>query len=901
MEFFRRLHYLLHWRQRSQELESDMDFHREMMAQQDRKSFGNALRLRETAHEAWGWSWLERWAHDLRYAARQMRRKFGFSLTVVVTLALGIGANLAVFQLLQGLLFTQLPVARPAELYSLRAVKSPFDAQWFYSYQAYERLRQATASQAPVIARSGMGSGVLQARDRFSKETTLQMVSDNFFDVLGLSPAAGRFFQPSDDTAGQTETPVILRYDFARDKFGDVRAVVGMKAVLNRVPVVVIGVAPKRFSGVLQGSAPDLWLPLIAQSSGRFGTWFDSLGPGYNIELEAPWRNQDGIFWLWVLARLPAQDPAQDKGQATLRWTQAIQPDLRLLANATKDANEREHILRTQVQLVSAASGEGSLGAEYTRPLALLMAMSAMFLLVGCLNLGNLQLARLFGRQREIAVRLALGASRWRILRQLMVEDLLLLVVGGLLALATCRILSGLLLHWASGRERLIPVDLRFGWALFFIGMLLLILAQLGFSVLPAWQITRNHPAATIHSSRGNLGASGTRDGRWSRLLLMGQVSLSLLLLSMAALFSRSLLNLGELDAGLDRQHVLSVHLDLVSGGLDKQDLTSLNKRILDHLRALPAVRGAAMQMCRVPGCIWNSAIHVSGRPGLTEAQMHGEENHVSVDYFRTMGIPLLRGRAFSETDQPHTQRVAILNQAFAQRLFGQDDPIGHFIGYKASPDDHDFQIVGVVGDAHVDGLRLPAPPVLYVSLEQGGNAAANIEVSAVGSPANIATEIRRSLNAVSPDLPIADIVPLNTEFDDGLSTEKLLARLTATFAGLTLALAAIGFYGLLSFQVVRRTSEIGIRMALGSTRSQVLRLFLRQTIIILISGILPGIVLTLLVGRSARTLLYGVRETDPWALAAAGGVLIAGGLLATVLPARRASALDPIQTLRAE
>jgi predicted permease len=376
---------------------------------------------------------------------------------------------------------------------------------------------------------------------------------------------------------------------------------------------------------------------------------------------------------------------------------------------------------------------------------------------------------------------------------------------------------------------------------------------------------------------------------------------LSLLLLSMAALFAQTLLNLGTLDAGLDRQHVLSVHLDLVSGGLEKQDLTSLNKRILDHLRALPAVRGAAMQMCRLPGCIWNSAIHVSGRPDLTEAQMHGEENHVSVDYFRTMGIPLARGRAFSEADQPHAQRVAILNQAFAQRLFGDDDPIGHFIGYKASPDDHDFQIVGVVGDAHVDGLRLPAPPVVYLSLEQGGNAAATIEVSAVGSPANIATDIRRSLDSVDPDLPIADIVPLDTEFDDGLSTEKLLARLTATFAGLTLALAAIGFYGLLSFQVMRRTSEIGIRIALGSTRGQVLRLFLRQTITILISGILPGIVLTLLVGRSARTLLYGVRETDPRALMAASAVLIAGGLLATVIPARRASALDPIQTLRVE
>ncbi len=233
--------------------------------------------------------------------------------------------------------------------------------------------------------------------------------------------------------------------------------------------------------------------------------------------------------------------------------------------------------------------------------------------------------------------------------------------------------------------------------------------------------------------------------------------------------------------------------------------------------------------------------------------------------------------------------------------MFGNEDPIGHYIGYKSTPGDHVFQIVGVVGNARVDGLRVPAPPVAYFSVEQNGNEAATIEVSTTGDPGNFASDIRTALRSVAPDLPIAEIVPLNTEFNDGLSTEKLLARLTATFAGLTLALAAIGFYGLLSFQVARRTPEIGIRLALGATRGQVLGLFLRQTMTILISGILPGLVLTILVGRSARTLLYGVQETDPWALAAASCVLIAGGLLATIVPARRASALDPIQTLRAE
>jgi predicted permease len=852
--------------------------------------------LKDDAQETWGWSWIGHLQRDLRQAVRQLHKAPGFALTVVLTLAIGIGANLAVFRVLHGVLFAQLPIVQPSQLYSLRAVKSPFDAQWFYSYPAYERLRQATGTSAPVIARSGLGRGVFQVRNGFSQEASFQLVSDNFFDVLGLSPSAGRLFQGRDDTPGQPEVPVVLRYGFAKEHSG--QSIVGMKAVLNRVPVVVVGVAPERFFGVVQGAAPDLWLPLAAQSYGRFGTWFDSLGPGYQYDLKAPYRSQDGIFWLWVLARVSDTE----RPSAGKRWTQALQPDLRLIADATKDPKEREHIRDTPVQLISVAGGEGSLSTVYSRPLFLLMGMATLVFLVGCINLANLQLARLASRRREIALRIALGASRWRVLRQLLVEDSLLVAIGGSLAAATCGVLSSLLIHWASGREHAMPIDLTFGLEEFLVGAGFLITALIGFSLLPAWQITRgNNIGAAIQSGMGNRAVLGGMGRRWSSLLLAGQVSLSLLLLSMAILFARTLLNLSQLDAGLDREHVLSVHLDLVSGGLERQDLTDLNKRILNALQALPFVRDAAMQMCRIPGCIWNTAIHVSGRPELPEAQMHGEENHVGVGFFHTLGIPLLQGRTFSDGDQKHSQPVAILNHAFAKKLFGSESPVGHYIGYKPAPADHSYLIVGEVGDARVDGLRLPAPPVAYFSIEQGGDPAGTIEVRAVGSPANIAADIRRSLQSVDPGLPVAEIVPLSTEFEDGLSTEKLLARLTAIFAGLTLTLAAIGFYGLLSFQVTRRTSEIGVRMAVGATRGQVQGLFLRQTLVILLAGFIPGIVLTETIGRTARTLLYGVRETDPWALLLAICVLGVSGLLATLIPARRAASVDPVKALRFE
>jgi predicted permease len=814
---------------------------------------------------------------------RRLIKSPGFALTVLLTLAMGIGANLAVFRVLHGVLFARLPITQPSQIYSLHAVKSPFDAQWFFSYPAYQRLKQL--SGPPVIARSGLGSGVLQRRNGFSQETTFQLVSDNFFAVLGLSPSAGRLFQPADDTPGQSELPVVLRYGFAREHFASGQSIVGLKAVLNRIPIVVVGIAPERFSGVVQGAAPDVWLPLAAQSTGRFGAWFDSLGPGYQHDLKAPWRNQDGIFWLWVMARVPTSEITS----AQNRWTQALQPDLQLIANATRDPKDRDQIRKARVHLISAATGEGSFSANYQQPLFLLFAMAALVFLIGCINLANLQLARLAGRRREFAVRLALGASRTRVLMQLLLEDSLLVLLGGALALATCGLMSALLVHWASGRQHALPVDLGFGIETLLAGAVLLLIALLGFSLLPAWQVTRGNLPLT------NRTAVGRGEGRWSSLLLSGQVSLSLVLLSMAALFARTLLNLSQLDAGLDREHVLSVHLDLSSGS---KPAAEWNQQILDALKALPFVRDASLSMCRIPGCIWNTAIHVSGRPDLSEAQMHGEENHVSVGFFHTLGIPLLRGREFIERD---LQPAVILNRAFAARLFGSEDPIGHYVGYNKVPDDHRYQVVGVVGDARVDGLRVAPPPVAYFSLEQGGEVAGTIEVRAFGSPKNIAADIRRALQSANPDLPIAEIVPLNTEFEDGLATEKLLARLTTIFAALTLTIASVGFYGLLSFLVARRTAEIGVRMALGATRSQVQVLFLRQTLQILLAGLIPGILLTEFAVRAARTLFYGVSETDPWALLLAICVLFSSGILATLLPARRAASLDPVKALRSE
>ncbi|MGC2398373.1 MAG: ADOP family duplicated permease [Acidobacteriaceae bacterium] len=845
---------------------------------------------------------------DGRFALRQLRRSPGFAITTVLTLAIGLGANLAIFQLLYAVLLAPLPVSEPQQLYSLHAVASPFDGQWFFSFPAYRRLRESTEAKAPVFARSGFGTGVMQETDGASSRVEFQMVSDNFFGVLGLRPAAGRFFVEGDDQQAPAEWPVILREGFYREHFSGSPTAIGKRATLDGIPIVVVGVAPEHFNGVVPGQAPDVWLPLAAQTTGRFNAWFDSLGPGHDVHLGQPWHRQPSIFWLWVLVRMPQErNAAEGNAALTGQWTQALAPDLSMMAAAAKDAPERRRILGSQVKLVSAARGEGSLAKAYALPLMILMGMAVMILLVGCLNLANLQMARLQDREVEIATRIALGASRARVLRQVAIEAVLLATIGGSLALLTARSASSLLLHWASSGERTIPIDPRIGNLAMLLGLALLLAALLGFALWPAWQMTRKR-VAVIGGGSGHLSSQGKAARRWSDLLLASQVCFSLLLLSTAALFGQTLRNLSRVDTGMDRERVLSVKLDMGGTGFARQqpNLPLFYDQVIERLKALPMVRDAAVHMCNIPNCGWNTAVHVFGNPNLPEPQLHGEEDHVGVGYFQTLGIPILQGRDFTRADDEGSQPVAILSRSYARKLFGNESPVGHWVGYSGPPADHDFLVVGEVADARVDGLHAEAPPVAYFSIAQRPQPAQSIEVRVRGSSQGLSGqgvpgEIRESLHQLAPALPVTEIVPLDLQFREGLTREMLLARLTGIFAALALALAALGFYGLLSFRVARRTFEIGIRMALGSTRSQVRVLFLTQTLRILMTGVVPGAALAVAASYLARKVLYGGGSMDVWALGFAVAVLVAAGLLAALLPANRAATVEPMRALRSE
>jgi predicted permease len=838
----------------------------------------------------------DRLGQDFRYAFRQMWRAPGFALTVILTLALGIGTNLAVFQLLHAVLFAKLPVAQPEQLYSLHAVKSPFDTQWFFSYPAYQKLRQSAPKTAPILARSSVSQGILQAQGGSPGRARYQLVSDNFFDVLGVAPAAGRFFEGSDSDASHGGWPAVLRFGYWQQAFGADRSIIGRRADVNGVPIVIVGIAPERFFGVIAGQAPDVWLPLEAQATQRFSSWFDSLGPGSGADIRASYLNQQNVYWLWLLARVPENH----KSALAAQWTAILQPDFELRGSISKDARDREQILASRMQLISAASGEGSLREDYSQALLILMAMAALVLFVGCVNLANLQLSRLLSRERELVVRTSLGASRWRILRQLLIEDFILAAIGAALAVAVGYVSSALLLRWASGSDGAISLDLPLSWQLFAVAALLLLVALAAFSLLPALRITGRNLAGNL-ASRANPALQTKGSSRISSFLLAGQVSLSVLLVGVAGLFAQTLRNLDHVDAGLDRDHVVSVHLDFSNAHYEERNLPSLYSRMLARLKQLPGVRDAAISMCAIPGCIWNTAIHVAGHPEIPEKQLHGEENHVSAGYFRAMGIPVLRGREFEEGDLPASRKIAVLNHSFARQLFGNENPIGHKIGYQPAPHDADYEIVGEVADARVDDLRSIAPAVAYFSLDQRPAIADTVEVRGSGQPNGVVAAIGRELRSLDANLPIQKIVPLRDEYDEGLSREKLLARLTGIFGGLALALAALGFYGLLSFNVGRRRAEIGIRMAMGATPGQVQGLVLRQTLWILGAGIVPGIVLTEFASRGVQSLLYGSGALDVVALLFAIGVLGVVGLVAAWRPARRASIVDPVEALRAE
>jgi len=553
-------------------------------------------------------------------------------------------------------------------------------------------------------------------------------------------------------------------------------------------------------------------------------------------------------------------------------------------------------------KMAAAPLSENGMRKRFAAPLTLLMALSGSIFLVGCLNLANLQLARLNARAHELSVRMALGASSGKLIRQIVLEDALLVAGGSVCAFALGRAAGGILVGWASNRNSLFTFDLHPNLPLAALGVGLMLLSLLSFSILPAVIFIRRGMAQTAGSHAKVAGISQTARQRLrSNVLLGAQVSLSLLLSTMSASFAATLVHWETMDVDMDREHVLIVRPELHQPGYANHPemLPGLYRRIQERLQALPGVRSAAVEMCGGIHCGWITALYVYGRNGLTDAQVHGQEDHVGLGFFSTLGIPILRGRDFSLNDTDKTQPVAIVSRAYARQLFADADPIGQWVGYDPAPNDHKFLIVGEVADARVNGAQREAPPVVYMDINQHPAPVNSIRVRAVGDPREVSQSVRHALFEVDPALPVSEIVPLAAELNGDLGTEKLLARLAGVYAGLTLLLVAIGFYGVVSSRTARRRSEFGIRLALGASRRHIQMLIVGQTARVLLAGILPGAILSVLALRAASHFLFGSVSANLLAIVAAGLVLACAGGIATLIPARRAAFADPLQALR--
>ncbi|KAA6461808.1 FtsX-like permease family protein [Acidobacteria bacterium AB60] len=860
------------------------------------RELGNTPLIQDVARLHRGGQGLESLLHDTRYALRQLVRAPAFTATALLTLALGIGANLGVFQLLYAVILANLPVPHPEELVNVHLARTPFDQSWTISYPAYQRLRAATPD-IPLMATAYAGSATLQLPNHSPIDVSLAPASDNYFSTLGVVPAVGRFFAQTDEAIGQAEWPAVLRYDFARNTFGSAQQAVSEHFLLNGRAFVVIGVASSTFLGDHTGFAPDLWLPLAVQSTGAFAFSWDSLGPGHDVSLGKPWSNQPTIFWLALTARIPPERRAT----VLAHWDQVFANDREVMAEATADPAARAALLHVKTQI--APLSENGMRKKFTVPLTLLMALSASIFMVGCLNLANLQLARLHARAHELSVRVALGASGGRLIRQVVLQDTLLVIGGSVCAFVVAHAASRMLVRWASNRNSVFTFDLHPNLPFAALGVGLMLLSLLFFSILPTLIVIRTGVAKAAGSRAKVAGVSQTARQRFGSNVLLGtQVSLSLLLSTMSACFAATLVHWETADVGMDREHVLVVHPDLHQPRYTEhtESLPLLYRQIQERLQALPGVRSAAVGMCGGIHCGWITALYAHDRRELTDAQAHGQEDHVSPGFFATVGIPILRGRDFSPGDTRNTQLVAIISRSYARQLFGEADPIGKWVGYEPA-NNRKFLIVGEVADARVNGAQRDAPPIVYMDINQNPAPANSIRVRAVGDPRQLSETVRRALERVDPALPVREILPLSSELNGDLGTEKLLARLAALYAALTLLLVAVGFYGVMSSRTARRKSEFGIRLALGATRRHIQMLIVRQTARILLAGILPGAVLALLAVRTAAHLLYGSVGANALLILAAALVLALAGSLATLLPARRAALADPLETLRSE
>jgi predicted permease len=828
---------------------------------------------------------------DVRYALRQLRQSPGFTAVAVLTLALGIGANTGIFTLVNAVLLKSLPVPNPEQLY-LVTENDWQPANTRFSYPTFQDAR-AVMPRGSELAAASWPARFYASFGGQPEMVTGQLVSGNYFQTLATHSAVGRLLGEDDDRSIGGSPVTVISYGCWERRFGRDPNIIGRKLIVNGIPLQVVGVATQGFFGAQVGAAPEFWLPTMMQSAVRYQQHYSQ---GESAKTDAPWPSQPDIRWLQFIVRV--KDVAA-VSQTSAALNHLFRTGLEQYAVQIKDPQERQAVLRTQWRLLPGSRGLPTLRRQFSQPLLALMGMVGIILLIACANLANFLLARAAAREREIAIRLSIGASRTRLMRQLLVECILLSVCGAALGSVVAYWLSEILPRWASSGASPIPLNLSPDARVLCFSTAIAVLTGIVFGLAPALQGTQVEPIHALKSGRAFSGGTGAR---WSlkESLVALQVALSLVLLVGAGLFVRTLRNFTNLDPGFDRDHLVTVGIDTHLTGYSQAQLTALYQRLIDRVEGLPGVRSASLISCELAsGCGDASDIYLPGvshSSGETDAQ----ERRVTHEFFATTGIPLLEGRSFAESDTQTSPPVVVVNQEFVREFLKGKDPIGQYYGYDAEHPRR-FQIVGVVKDSRVNDIRESAPPTAYHSLAQDVIEVESLNVRTFGDPAQLISELRETVRSVDPNLPVTDSSTVAELVSNSLSQQRLIARLTSIFGGLALALACLGLYGVMSYIVTRRTAELGIRLALGASRAAVLWLVLNQLLFVIAIGLIAGLMLSLLSVRAVSSLLFGLSPYDPATILGAMGVLVAVSIIAGLKPAWHAAQVNPTEALRME
>jgi predicted permease len=862
-----------------------------------RREFGNVTLLEERSREVWQWPAVESFFADIRFALRMLRKSPGFTAVAVLTLALGIGANTAIFSLINAVMLKSLPVKNPQQLvlFQWDENKRPpmfnetgWRSKYSFSYPEFETFLMQEKALSGIFAFVPLGINGGNTTVGINGQPTLadgMMVTGQYFSALGVTPLLGRSLTEADEDPGAPRA-VVVSYVYWTRRFGRDPSIVGKSITLNGIPFTIVGVTPANFYGLIVGGEPDLWVPFDDKTNMR--PWSSTPGDGTNSIYAA--RN-----WLClnIMGRL---------GNGVTKAHAQSQLDTVFHQFVTAEWHPAKDSDVPHLTLAAGNQGLPVFQVNFGQSLYVLMIAVGLVLLIACANIATLLLARATSRKKEISVRLAIGASRWRLIRQLLTESVLLSVLGGLIGLLFANWGTSALIALIAGENNgTMVLDARADSRVFLFMFIVAVVTGILFGLAPALRASRVDLASAMKESATSV--SDARDKhRLGKSLIVIQVAASLVLMVGAGLFVRTLVNYESHNFGFDQRNLLTFGLDPTRAGYQDVRLVNFYSQLLGRIQGLPGVRSATL-MLFPPFSGWSNGDDVSIE-GKTSTDAGVNWQPVGPSFFRTMDIPIILGRGILHTDTAASPKVAIVDETFAKTFFPRQSPIGHRFSLTDKYDPKDsYEIVGVCGAAELTSPEAELMPKAYMSYAQFPKDLGEMffEVRSEGAPATVISELRDAVHQADPSLPLIDLKTQTEETSEALAFQRLFARLTTVFGLLALVLAMIGLYGTMAYSVTRKTHEIGIRMALGANPSNVLSMVIRQGLALTLIGVVVGIIAALGVTRLISSMIYGVTPYDPLTFTMVAIVLVAVALLACYIPARRAMKVDPMVALRYE